>query len=172
MELTRAQLPQWPGIADAMARCTRTWVRSELYTSFSGPLDKRERRFFSSYFLDHPTLGTLTVDVFRSATAPEASSSAASNTWTAYWAAARALRKCWRWDGAHGPVTRSSCQAIDRMSEGPAYRLPLHPLAEARGNEKPGPWPKHYQQRTTRIAATLPRAPTASVETARGWRGS
>ncbi|MBK9288673.1 MAG: hypothetical protein IPN38_13540 [Flavobacteriales bacterium] len=71
VELTRAQLPQWPGIADAMARCTRTWVRSELYTSFSGPLDKRERRFFSSYFLDHPTLGTLTVDVFRSATAPE-----------------------------------------------------------------------------------------------------
>ena len=71
VELTRAQLPQWPAVAAAMARCTSTWVRSELYTSFIGPLDNRERRFFSSYFLDHPTLGTLTVDVFHSTTAPE-----------------------------------------------------------------------------------------------------
>lgn len=71
VELTRAHLPQRPGVAAAMARCTRTWERSELYTSFTGPLEKRDRRFFGSFFMDHPTLGTLTVDVFQAVTAPE-----------------------------------------------------------------------------------------------------
>ena len=71
VELARTQMAHYPAVADAFARCTRTWERSELYTSFTGPLEKRDRRFFGSFFMDHPTLGTLTVDVFQAAKAPE-----------------------------------------------------------------------------------------------------
>jgi len=70
VELARTHCAPWPAVAEAIARCTRTWRRSDLYTAFTGPLDKRALRFRFSFFLDHPTLGTLTVDVFQTTEAP------------------------------------------------------------------------------------------------------
>ena len=70
VELALTQMAHFPAVADAFARCERTWERSALYTTFTGPLEKRDRTFVGSFFMDHPTLGTLTVDVFQAAKAP------------------------------------------------------------------------------------------------------
>lgn len=71
VHLARQQWSDRPALAAAFARCTATWQRNDLYTYFLAPLHRPVRwNFAGSLFLDHPTLGTLVVDVLHDANAP------------------------------------------------------------------------------------------------------
>ncbi len=67
----RAQYPGKPAWAEAFARCTRHWDRSELYTYFLSPPDRRARwNYAGGFFLDDARWGTLTVDLIHDPTGP------------------------------------------------------------------------------------------------------
>lgn len=71
VQLARQQWSNRPQLAAAFARCTAEWSRNELYTYFQAPKHRPERwKFAGSLFLDHPTLGTLVVDVLHDADGP------------------------------------------------------------------------------------------------------
>ena len=71
VQLAQQQWSDRPALAAAFARCTATWSRNELYTYFQAPMHRPARwKFAGSLFLDHPTLGTLLVDVLHDADAP------------------------------------------------------------------------------------------------------
>lgn len=71
VEAARAQYPSKPEWAMAFALCTRRWERSELYTYFISPPDKRARwSYAGGFFLEHPVLGTVTVDLIHDPNGP------------------------------------------------------------------------------------------------------
>ena len=66
VQLAQQQWSNRPQLAAAFARCTAQWPESELYTHFVAPLHRPACwKFAGSLFLDHPTLGTLLVDVLH-----------------------------------------------------------------------------------------------------------
>lgn len=71
VQLAQQQWSDRPALAAAFARCTAQWARNALYTYFVAPMHRTARwKFAGSLFLDHPTLGTLLVDVLHDANAP------------------------------------------------------------------------------------------------------
>ena len=71
VQLAQQQWSNRPQLAAAFARCTAQWSESELYTHFVAPLHRPGCwKFAGSLFLDHPTLGTLLVDVLHDTKAP------------------------------------------------------------------------------------------------------
>ncbi|MEZ4808579.1 MAG: hypothetical protein R2815_14040 [Flavobacteriales bacterium] len=67
-----AQFPTRPLWIEAAARCTRAWPENELITYFmSWPERKRRWWYVGGFVMDHPTLGTLIVDLVRDAAAPQ-----------------------------------------------------------------------------------------------------
>lgn len=70
-QLAREQWSDRPALALACARCTAQWKRNELYSYFIAPMHRRARwNFGGSLFLDHPTWGTLAVDVLMDPNGP------------------------------------------------------------------------------------------------------
>ena len=60
--------PQW---ATAFALCTRRWDRNELYTDFLSPPDRRARwNYAGGFFMEHPVMGTITVDLIHDPNGP------------------------------------------------------------------------------------------------------
>lgn len=71
VRLARAQWTNRPELAEALAKCTRAWPESELYTHFLSPREKEERwDYAGGFFLEHPALGTLSVDTIHDKDAP------------------------------------------------------------------------------------------------------
>ncbi len=67
----RAQWSDRPLLALALARCTRSWQRNALYTYFLSRSDQRTRWHYAGHlFLEHPTWGTLCVDVLHEPAVP------------------------------------------------------------------------------------------------------
>lgn len=60
--LIRAQYPGRPLWAAAMERCTRAWHRT-VYTHLRSPYDKERTLYGGGFWLQHPHLGTLLVDL-------------------------------------------------------------------------------------------------------------
>lgn len=72
-QAVREQFPEKPEWAEAFARCTHEWPESGLYTHFVSPREMEERwDYAGGFFLEHPTLGTLTVDTIHDKDAPGA----------------------------------------------------------------------------------------------------
>lgn len=66
VDAARAQYPDHPELAAAFARCTGAWHRSRLYTYLRMPADRKARwHFIGSFWLQHPTLGKLLVDLLQ-----------------------------------------------------------------------------------------------------------
>ena len=60
-----------PHLVEAFTRCTRKWSNDELYTYFmSGPDRGKRWRYAGGVELEHPTLGTLLVDLVLDPTVP------------------------------------------------------------------------------------------------------
>lgn len=71
VELVRAQYPLKPQWAAAFMWCNRHWPESDLYTYLVPPEEQlrgaRNRWFYAGgFFLQHPTWGTLAVDLLHS----------------------------------------------------------------------------------------------------------
>lgn len=62
-QLIHEQHPDRPQWAEAMLRCTRAWHREELYSYVVSPYDKDGRLHGGGFWLHHPQLGTLLVDL-------------------------------------------------------------------------------------------------------------
>ncbi|HNR55238.1 MAG TPA: hypothetical protein PKJ19_08735 [Flavobacteriales bacterium] len=61
-----AQYPGQPELAAAFARRTGAWHRSRLYTYLRMPADRKARwHFIGSFWLQHPDLGKLLVDLLK-----------------------------------------------------------------------------------------------------------
>jgi hypothetical protein len=66
VQLAYQQWKDHPKLVVAFARCTAQWPSSAYYTYLLAPAYHQERwRFAGSLFLDHPTWGTLAVDVLH-----------------------------------------------------------------------------------------------------------
>jgi hypothetical protein len=71
VQALRAQYPGRPQWANAFAACTRSWDRNELYTYFLSPPDQRARwNYAGGFFLEHPVMGTVTVDLIHDPKGP------------------------------------------------------------------------------------------------------
>lgn len=71
--LAQEQWSDMPQLALAFARCTAQWPErgGDLYTHFIAPKHMRARwKFHASRFLQHPTWGTLVVDVIHDSEVP------------------------------------------------------------------------------------------------------
>ncbi|MCB9163600.1 MAG: hypothetical protein H6592_04050 [Flavobacteriales bacterium] len=66
VDAAHAQYPDHPELAEAFARCTGAWHRSRLYTYLRMPADRKARwHFIGSFWLQHPKLGKLLVDLLQ-----------------------------------------------------------------------------------------------------------
>jgi hypothetical protein len=69
VELAKEQVPEEPWLPDAISNCRRAWRRSAAYTYFVNPDNPNkagsEWQFETNILLEHPSEGTLVLDVLK-----------------------------------------------------------------------------------------------------------